>query len=192
MSARVVTDVVWLDQWGGITDAMIRNISLLRVSRELGMLLRRVHRGVRDMHVLVARMREAGFSEQAPASSQPASTKPSSTKPSSAKPPSAKPPSPKPPSAKPTSAKPPSAKPPSAKPPSAKPPSPKPPSAKPTSAKPTSTTPASTKPSPSPAAAAPAPMHRDLQRLRPLNKLARGILFRPEPDHRQQPGHGWK
>ncbi|EFJ40885.1 hypothetical protein VOLCADRAFT_99269 [Volvox carteri f. nagariensis] len=36
---------------------------LLKVSKELGLCLRRVHRGVRDMHVAVGRLRETGVSE---------------------------------------------------------------------------------------------------------------------------------
>ncbi|GIL82423.1 hypothetical protein Vretimale_11874 [Volvox reticuliferus] len=40
------------------------NDELLKVSRELGLYLRRVHRGIRDMHMAVARLRETGASEQ--------------------------------------------------------------------------------------------------------------------------------
>ncbi|PNH08726.1 hypothetical protein TSOC_004710, partial [Tetrabaena socialis] len=36
---------------------------LLKVSRELGLLLRRVHRGVRDMHLACSRLRDEGASE---------------------------------------------------------------------------------------------------------------------------------
>ncbi|GLI70741.1 hypothetical protein VaNZ11_015766 [Volvox africanus] len=40
------------------------NDELLKVSKELGLYLRRVHRGIRDMHMAVARLRETGASEQ--------------------------------------------------------------------------------------------------------------------------------
>ncbi|GIL60121.1 hypothetical protein Vafri_14769 [Volvox africanus] len=40
------------------------NDELLKVSRELGLYLRRVHRGIRDMHMAVARLRETGVNEQ--------------------------------------------------------------------------------------------------------------------------------